>query len=75
MGDAQAGERARNLMCLMFDQWFEQRPSYINRLDLEGQTLWAEALTRLMYHVVLAMTEGGKAGLWPSIPNISATQD
>ncbi|MDG1530467.1 MAG: AGE family epimerase/isomerase [Paracoccaceae bacterium] len=75
MGDAQVGERARNLMCLMFDQWFEQRPSYVNRLNLEGQTLWAEALTRLMYHVVLAMTEGGKAGLWPSIPNISATQD
>jgi mannose/cellobiose epimerase-like protein (N-acyl-D-glucosamine 2-epimerase family) len=66
-GDAQAGERASRLLCLMFERWFEGRAFYVNRLDTGGNSLWSEALTRLMYHTVLAMTEGARAGLWPDI--------
>jgi mannose-6-phosphate isomerase len=67
-GDADAGPRAQALMCLMFERWFKDRPTYVNRLDPEGKTLWNEALTRLMYHIVIAMTEGARAGLWAGIP-------
>lgn len=67
-GDPQAGERARALMCLMFENWFADRPTFVNQLDTEGNSQWSEALTRLMYHLVLAMTEGARAKLWPDIP-------
>lgn len=69
-GDVAAGERARALMCLMFEQWFADRPTYVNRLDAEGKTIWNEALTRLMYHIVIAMTEGARAGLWPNLRSL-----
>ncbi|KMK63963.1 AGE family epimerase/isomerase [Puniceibacterium sp. IMCC21224] len=67
-GDPQAGARARALLCLMFESWFQGRPSFVNRLDADGNSLWSQALTRLMYHLVLAMTEGARAGLWPDVP-------
>lgn len=59
-----AGARARRLLCVMFEGWFENRRSFCNQLDADANTLWDEALTRLMYHLVLAMSEGAKAGLW-----------
>lgn len=67
-GEAAAGDRARALLCQMFDRWFAERPVFVNRLDSQGRTLWPEALTRLQYHLVLALTEGARAGLWPGIP-------
>lgn len=67
-GEAGAGARAKALLCLIFDHWFAGRPAFVNRLDAQGQTLWPEALTRLQYHLVLALTEGARAGLWPGIP-------
>lgn len=67
-GEAGAGDRAKQLLCLMFRHWFAGRPVFVNRLDATGRTLWAEALTRLQYHLVLALTEGARAGLWPGIP-------
>jgi mannose/cellobiose epimerase-like protein (N-acyl-D-glucosamine 2-epimerase family) len=66
--EPEAGARAQALMCLMFDRWFAGRPVFVNRLDAEGNSLWSEALSRLMYHVILAMTEGARAGLWPGQP-------
>lgn len=65
-GDAGAGERACALLCLMFERWFADRSTYANRPDAEGSTVWPQSLTGLMYHIVLAMTEGAKAGLWPN---------
>lgn len=65
-GEADAGTRAQALMCLMFEGWFAGRPMFVNRLDADGNSLWSEALTRLMYHTILAMTEGTRAGLWPA---------
>ncbi|MGJ8612205.1 MAG: hypothetical protein ACSHWY_13980, partial [Octadecabacter sp.] len=55
--------------CLMFDHYVVDRPSYVNQLDADGNVIWDQALTRLMYHIVLAMTEGAKAGLWPDVPS------
>ncbi|MEP3346813.1 MAG: AGE family epimerase/isomerase [Litoreibacter sp.] len=66
-GEADAGQRACSLMCLMFEAWFKGRPIYVNQLDTSGDAVWSEALTRLMYHVVLAMTEGARAGLWSDV--------
>lgn len=67
-GDAAAGDRARALLCLMFQHWFAGRPAFVNRLNDQGHSLWSEALTRLFYHLALALTEGARAGLWPGIP-------
>lgn len=66
-GDPQAGDRARALLCVMFEGWFYTRPYFVNQLDGAANDLWPQALTRLMYHIVLAMTEGARAGLWPDI--------
>ncbi|TDH36248.1 hypothetical protein E2A64_13270 [Pseudohoeflea suaedae] len=65
VGEAGAGEVARSLLTTMFDRWFSGRPTYVNRLDAAGETIWSEALSRLLYHIVLALTEGARAGLWP----------
>ncbi|WP_299934114.1 AGE family epimerase/isomerase [uncultured Pelagimonas sp.] len=67
-GDPLTGERAQNLLCLVFQRWFEQHPYFCNQLDADGLVVWDESLTRLMYHLILALLEGSKAGLWPEIP-------
>jgi len=67
-GDPQAGKRARALLCLMFEGWFADRPTFVKQLDADGNSLWSQALTRLMYHLVLAMTEGARVELWSDIP-------
>ena len=66
-GDPVSGARAKALLCLMFEGWFAGRPTFVNQLDSKGTTLWPEALTRLFYHLALALTEGARAGLWPGI--------
>lgn len=72
-GDQQAGKRANELMCLMFEGWFADRPTFVNQLDTEGNSIWSQAPTRLMYHLVLAMTEGARAKLWSDIPSHKPT--
>lgn len=66
--EAAAGDRARALLCLMFERWFAGRKTFVNRLDAGGESLWSEAPSRLIYHLVLALTEGARAGLWPGLP-------
>jgi len=58
------GDRARALALLMFQRYFARRTAFANQLDADGQALWPDALSRLHYHVVLALTEGARAGLW-----------
>jgi mannose-6-phosphate isomerase len=67
-GDDQAGVRARALLCLMFERWFAGNPFWVNQLDAAGSPIWPETLTRLFYHLALALTEGARAGLWPGPP-------
>lgn len=64
-GNQASGERARHLMRLVFIRYFGGRAAFANRLDADGSVLWPDALSRLLYHLVLALTEGASAGLWP----------
>ncbi|RJL19936.1 AGE family epimerase/isomerase [Paracoccus siganidrum] len=64
-GIAGADASARELQELIFAQWFDGHPVFVNQLDATGATIWPEALSRLLYHIVLALTEGARAGLWP----------
>ena len=66
-GEPGADEAAQQLLCLMFRRWFDGRPAYVNQLGADAETLQPQALTRLMYHVVLALTEGVRARLWPGM--------
>ena len=55
---------ARHLMLLVFQRYFANHSAFVNQLDNTGNPLWSEALSRLLYHLVLALTEGARAGLW-----------
>lgn len=63
-GEAEAGTRAQALFSLMTTRWFTGG-LWRNQLDQSGAVLVPETLTRLVYHLVLALTEGARAGLWP----------
>lgn len=68
-GDEAHAARARNLAAIMFARYFAPagrtgRPVWFNRLDGEGRPVWAQALSRLLYHVAIFVTEGARAGLW-----------
>lgn len=55
---------AQQLMTLIFTRYFAGHAAFINRLDGNAKVIWPQALSRLLYHVVLAITEGERAGLW-----------
>ena len=61
---ADYAEKARALTVLVFQRYFANRAAFANQLDEEGEPLWPDALSRLHYHLVLALTEGSRAGLW-----------
>jgi mannose-6-phosphate isomerase len=67
-GDPVAEGRAKALLVVMFAGWFDGRPAFVNQLDAQGETIWPEALTRVMYHIAVALTEGARAGFWPNPP-------
>ena len=62
--EASHAESARALALLIFRKYFDGRLAFANQLDVDGETLWPDALSRLHYHLVLALTEGARAGLW-----------
>lgn len=62
-------QNARHLMLLIFERYFANQPAFVNQLDNSGKPLWSEALSRLLYHLVLALTEGERAGLWKNPAN------
>jgi mannose-6-phosphate isomerase len=59
--------RARDMGTLIFGRYFAPGPApvWVNRLDGAGGVLWDAALSRLVYHVAIFVTEGARAGLWP----------
>ena len=65
---AEHAQTARSLTLLVFEKYFANRAAFANQLDNNGEPLWTDALSRLLYHLVLALTEGARAGLWPK-PN------
>lgn len=64
--DATAGARTLAIADLIFGRYFApgDAPHWVNQLDGEGRVIWDTALSRLLYHVALFVTEGGRAGLW-----------
>ena len=62
--DADFTAKAKRLAQVIFKQYFANRAAYVNQLDEDGNVLWAEGLSRLHYHLVLALTEGARANLW-----------
>ena len=61
---ADHAEKAEASGLLIFQRYFSGRAAFANQLDAEGEALWCDALSRLLYHLVLAFTEGARAGLW-----------
>ena len=61
---ADYANRAQDLALLVFRQYFAGRAAFANQLDAKGQPLWPDALSRLLYHLVLGFTEGARASLW-----------
>lgn len=57
-------ERARAMLALLFERYFARQSAWCNQLDVEARVLQPEALSRLLYHLALAVTEGGRVGLW-----------
>ncbi len=57
-------KNAHHLMMLVFHKYFANQAAFVNQLDNTGKPIWSEALSRLLYHIVLALTEGARAGLW-----------
>lgn len=60
-----AADRARELERLIFAHYFGVNGLHWgNQLDGAGNILWDDALSRLIYHVLLFVTEGARAGVW-----------
>lgn len=71
-GDPRTAAAARALERLIFERFFTARTfdgegglHWNNRLDAAARPLEREALSRLVYHLVLFLTEGARASLWP----------
>ncbi|MGR3497695.1 MAG: AGE family epimerase/isomerase [Limimaricola soesokkakensis] len=75
-GDREYAARALALLELIFARYVADGsdPFWVNRLDRQGRVLWPEALSRLLYHLALFLTEGGRAGLW-SLKQDAAPRD
>ena len=62
--EADFAERGRDLALLVFQKYFSGYAAFANQLNAEGEATWPDALSRLHYHLVLALTEGARKGLW-----------
>lgn len=64
--EERAGAMA-DLICTHFFRYEAGRPTvWVNRVDGNGAVLWPRALSRLLYHLSVFVTEGTRAGLWPT---------
>jgi len=64
-GAPSAGDRAREIERLIFGAYFHPTDiRWVNQLDGSGAVLWSDGLSRMIYHVLLFVTEGARAGLW-----------
>ncbi|WP_373236314.1 AGE family epimerase/isomerase [Cohaesibacter celericrescens] len=70
-----AADRAQSLAKMIFTHYVRSDiPAWINQLAPNGDVLWNEGLSRLLYHITLFVTEGLRAGLWV-LPPISERID
>jgi mannose-6-phosphate isomerase len=61
-----AVNQVRNIEAIIFEQYFSAGPCpvWCNQLDGKCRILLSTALSRLVYHVVLFVTEGQNASVW-----------
>src|SRR5690606_29667523 len=60
-----ARDRSKDIETLIFSRFFaSDRVNWVNQLDGSGTILWPDALSRMIYHVLLFVTEGARVGLW-----------
>ena len=59
LGDAQGLARAETHLTMMFDAFFPDTkgPVWINQTDREGATIWGDALSRMLYHNLMCISE------------------
>ncbi len=62
--NAEHAQSAIDLASLIFRNFFAGQQVFANQTDASGAVIWNEALSRLLYHVVLGFTEGARAELW-----------
>ena len=62
--EADYAQRGQQLTLLIFRRYFAGHAAFMNQLDAKGKALWTDALSRMHYHLVLALTECVRAGLW-----------
>ncbi|MBT8155041.1 AGE family epimerase/isomerase [Epibacterium ulvae] len=62
--DPVIAKRAQRHALRMFQRYFAGYAGYVYQLDASGNVIWDEGLSRLLYHIVVAMTEGARMGLW-----------
>lgn len=65
-GDPAAALAARRYERIVFEAYFsaETGSNWVNQLDADGGVIWDAALSRLLYHIALFVTEGISADLW-----------
>ena len=66
-GDVARLDQARKIAGLMFDHYIDTDAAFwINQRDARAQVIWSEALSRLLYHIAVAFTEGERLNAWRS---------
>ncbi|MFW2589529.1 AGE family epimerase/isomerase [Sagittula sp. SSi028] len=51
---------------IIFGHYFaaDARAEWVNQLDANGAVVWADGLTRVLYHMAIFITEGALSGAW-----------
>ena len=64
--DDDAAWKVHRIAGMIFGRYFAPgtAPRWVNQLDARGDVVWDVALTRLLYHVAIFLTEGSRAGFW-----------
>jgi mannose-6-phosphate isomerase len=65
-GDTAAAAKARQMEQIIFGRYFSDgpHPGWVNQFDAAGHVVADVALSRLLYHVAIFVTEGMSASLW-----------
>lgn len=64
-GDSARLDQAREIAGLMFDHYIDVDPAFwVNQRDADGRIIWSDALSRLLYHIAVAFTEGERLNAW-----------
>lgn len=64
-GDPARRDQARGIAGLMFRHYLDTDAAFwVNQCDANADIIWPDALSRLLYHIAIALTEGERLGAW-----------